>query len=819
MSKRTKKTRIVNAIRRNAAATSKMVEESIMRDVQYAVRTLLKTPGFTVVALVALVLGIGANTAIFSVVSGVLLRPLPFAHPDRLVQLNESDPRNGVGVVTYSDLQDFRKQSTSLETLIVYGNTSKNLQDVSDPERIATTWAERGFFRMLGVEPIAGRTFRDDDPPNVVVLSAGFWKRRFGGDPALIGKKITLDGEGFTAIGVMPDGFQFPYRASQTELWIPWVVPPRYEHNRSYRVDSVAGRLKAGVSVDASRTELHVIAKRLEAQYPDTNRGRDARVTPLSEIVAGSVRAPLLILLGAVGLVLLIACANVANLLLARAAGRTHEVALRSAIGATRGRLVRQFLTESLLLAVAGGLGGLLLAVWGTALLVKLAVWQIPRSGEIGLDWRVFLFLLVVSVGAGVGFGLVPALTASRVNVYSALKDKTRQGSAGRSRLRDGLVVTEIALAFVLLMGAGLMLRTFLHLVSTPTGMVADNVLTLHMTISSPQLSAGAAYGRYVQQLEERIGQIPGVRAAGFIQYLPLQNWGWTGFFSIPGRPVAAVAQPRAELRYVSPGYFRAMGIPIRSGRGFTDGDTADTTRVILINEALARRYFQNENPIGRQTDRGTIAGVVGDVHEAGLGHPALPEIYYAFAQNTAASSDPGVSLVVSTRIPPESVVSDVRKAIHQVNPAQAIFNVKTMQRVIAESLADLKLYLWLLGLFAALALALAVAGVYGVISYTVTARIHEFGIRVALGADSGKVLGLVLWHGGVLVAVGLVLGVAGALGLTRLLKSLLFGVTPTDPATFVIVSIVLALVALTACLVPARRAMRVDPMVALRYE
>jgi len=797
----------------------KMVKVFVMRDVRYAVRTLFKSPGFTVVALVALVLGIGANTAIFSVVSGVLLRPLPFAHPDRLVQLNEADPRNGVTVVSYGDLEDWRKQSASFEASIAYGNTSKSLQDVADPERIATTWAERGFFRMLGVEPVAGRTFREDDPLNVVVLSAGFWKRRFGGDASLIGKKITLDGEGFTVIGVMPDGFQFPYRASQTELWIPWVVPPRYEHNRSYRVDFVAGRLKPGVSLDAARAELHVIAKRLEAQYPESNKGRDARVTPLSEIVAGKVRSPLLILLGAVGLVLLIACANVANLLLARAAGRTHEVALRSALGATRGRLVRQFLTESLLLAIAGGLGGLLLAVWGTALLLKLAVSQIPRFGDIGLDWRVFVFLLAASVASGIGFGLAPALAASRIDVYSGLRDKTRQGSAGRSRVRDGLVVGEIALAFVLLMGAGLMLRTFLHLVSTPTGLVADNVLTLHMTISSPQLSDVTGYGRYVKQLEERIGQIPGVRAAGFIQYLPLQNWGWSGWFSIAGRPVLASAQPRAELRYVSPGYFRAMGIPIRSGRGLTDGDTGDSPRVILINEALSRRYFQNENPIGRQTDRGTIVGVVGDVHQAILGHPALPEIYYPFAQNTAASSDPGVSLVVSTRMPPEGVVSDVRKAIHQVNPAQAIFNVKTMERVIAESLSDLKLYLWLLGLFAALALALAVAGVYGVISYTVTARIHEFGIRVALGADSGNVLGLVLWHGGVLVMMGLVLGVAGALGLTRLLKSLLFGVTPTDPATFVIVSIVLAVVALAACLVPARRAMRVDPMVALRYE
>jgi putative ABC transport system permease protein len=782
-------------------------------DVQFAVRLFLRSPGFAAVTLLTLALGIGANTAIFSVVSGVLLQPLPFAEPDRLVQLNETDPRNGAGAVSYADLQDWRKQNTSFAAMIPYGNVSKNLENVADPERIATVWAGRGLFRMLGVEPIAGRTFRDDDPLNVVVIGAGFWKRRFGGDPALMGRTIALDGESFTVIGVMPESFHFPYRASQNELWIPWEVSPQWANNRSYRVDFLVGRLKPGVTLDAARSELGVIAKGLEVQYPDTNAGRSALITPLSETVAGRVRGALLTLLGAVGLVLLIACANVANLLLARAAARAREVSIRAALGASRSRLIRQFLLESVLLAFAGGLAGLLLAVWGAGLLLKLAVSQIPRASEIGLDWRVFAFLFMLCIGTGIGCGLASALSASQVQIQTGLKQR-------RGRVRDGLVVAEIALAFVLLMGACLLLRTFLHLQNIPTGMVANNVLTLHMTVSRPQLEIPGAYGRYVHQIEERVGQIPDVRAAGFIQYLPLQNSGWFGGFTILGRaPETDARMPRAELRYVSPGYFLALGIPIRRGRAFSDRDTNDAPLVILVNETLARRYFSNEDPVGQRTDRGIIVGVVGDVRQAGLDRPPAPEIYYTFAQNTAASSDPGVTLVVSSTIPPEALVSAVRAAIREVNPNQVIFNIKPMQRVIADSLADLNLYVWLIGLFAALALTLAAAGIYGVISYSVTKRTQEFGIRLALGADAKRLLRLVLSHGAGLAGLGLAVGAAGAFALTRLLKSLLVGVTPTDPATFAAVGILLAAVALIACLIPARRAMRVDPIVALRYE
>ncbi len=765
--------------------------------------------------VITLGLGIGANTAIFSVVSGVLLRPLPFNQASALVQLHEADPRNGIGAVAYPDLVDWREQTTTFESIIAYSNLSKNLQGVDEPERIATVSAERGLFRMLGVEPIQGRTFRDDDPPGVVVIGEGFWKRRFGGDPALIGRKVVLDGEGFTVIGVMPEKFQFPYRASYSELWIPLEVPPQYARNRRYHADFVTGRLKPGKTIDDARNELSIIATRLARQYPDTNAGRTAVVTPLTEEVTGSARKSLLVLLGAVGLVLLIACANVANLLLARAAQRTHEVAVRAALGAGRGRLIRQFLTESVLLAMAGGLAGMLLAMWSKDLLLKIAATEIPRSWEIGLDWRVFAFLLLVCIATGIGFGLAPALAAIRVDVQRGLKEAGTRASAGRrqGRLSDALIVAEIALSFVLLVGAGLLLRTFVHLENTPTGLVAENVLTLRMSVSQVQYPSDDAVSRYYRQIEDRIEQIPGVSAAGFIQLLPLQSWGWDGWFSIIGRPLETGAS--SELRFVSTGYFRALGIPIRRGRPFTDRDDGGRPHVVLINEALARRYFPDADPVGQETDRGTIIGVVADVRDASLGREPQPGDILPLAQHSLR----GMTLVVSGLLPPEMLTNSVGEAMRQVNPNQAVFNIKTMERVVADSLSYLKLDLCLIGLFAGLALVLAAAGIYGVISYAVAARSQEFGIRLALGADGRKLLRLVLGHGSVLIAVGLIVGGGGAIALTRLLTSLLAGVSPLDPATFAASGVLLAAIALMGCLFPARRAMQVDLMIALRSE
>jgi putative ABC transport system permease protein len=567
--------------------------------------------------------------------------------------------------------------------------------------------------------------------------------------------------------------------------------------------------------IDDARNELNVIAAHLASQYPDTNAGRTALVTPLAEEVTGGVRKSLLVLLGAVGLVLLIACANVANLLLARTSVRTHEVAVRSALGAGRGRLIRQFLTESVLLAMSGGLAGMLLAMWGQDLLLNLAAAEIPRSWEIGLDWRVFAFLMVICIATGIGFGVAPALAVTRIDVQRRLNEAGARVSTGRrqGRLSDGLIVAEIALSFVLLVGAGLLLGTFLHLEHTPTGLVMENVLTLRMSVSQVQYPTDDAVSRYYRQIEERIGQIPGVRAAGFIQLLPLQSSGWDGWFSIPGRPLETSAF--SELRFVSPGYFRALGIPIRRGRPFTDRDDSAATHGILVNEALARRYFPNEDPVGRETSRGTIIGVVADVRDIGLGHEPQPEIFSPLARQPYR----GMTLVVSGLLPPEALSGAVRRAIHQLNPSQAVFNIKTMERVVADSLSYLKLDLWLIGLFAGLALLLAAAGVYGVIAYAVAARTQEFGIRLALGADGRKLLALVLGHGSVLIAIGLIVGGGGAVALTRLLKSLLVGMSPLDPTIFAAAGVLLAAIALLGCLVPARRAMKVDPMIALRAE
>ncbi|MGH9660482.1 MAG: ADOP family duplicated permease, partial [Bryobacteraceae bacterium] len=604
---------------------------------------------------------------------------------------------------------------------------------------------------------------------------------------------LTLDGQLFTLIGVMPEGFQFPYRSISTGLWVPWDAPAALRDRPNGRLDAVVARLKPGVATGAAREEL-------SAMEAPSQAGREARIRLLKDVVTGPVRDSLLVLLGAVGMVLLVACVNVANLLAARTAARNREIAIRSALGAGRLRLLRQFLTESLLLAMGGSAAGLAIGVWGSRALANVAAAEIPRVGEIGLDWRVFAFLLAVCVTTGIGFGLGPAMAASRGG-SSALRSRS-----ARSPLRDGLVVVEVALAFVLLAGAGLLLRTFLNLQRTHTGLNAENVLTVHVVVSGARESAA---------IEERVARIPGVRAAGLISLLPLQESGWSGGLTIPGRPVALPT----ELRYVTPGYFRAMGIPLRQGREFSARDGPGVPRVILVNEALARQYFPNEDPVGRATDRGAIIGVVGDVRQASLNTPAIPEVYYSVAQNFAQLRRQGSTLVVRSAAPPESLVGAIRAAVREVSPGQALFRVATMQRVIEESLANPRLYAWLLGLFAAIGTLLAVTGIHGVIAYLVALRTREFGIRMALGADAGSVLRLVLKRGALLVALGLALGLGGAVALTRVLAGVLYGVGSTDPITFVAMAAMLAAVALAACLAPARRAARVDPSVALRCE
>ena len=772
--------------------------ETVLQDLRFTLRSWGRTPGFAIAAIGTLALGIGANTAIFSVVGGVLLRPLPFSNPEQLVQLYEAQPadrlRTGFdGPVVYSDLEQWRAGAKLFGGMVTYKTSSANLQGSGEPEHVATVAAEGGLFGIVGVAALAGRTFDERDPLNVAVASYGLWKGYFGGDPSAIGRTVTLDGQPFTLIGVMPQGIQFPYGASSGAMWIPWDARADLRSRPNGRLDGVLARLKPGVALEAARQEL-------AAMEGPSQAGRQMRIRLLKDVVSGQAKHSLLVLLGAVGMVLLVACVNVANLMLARTASRAREIAIRAALGAGRLRLMRQFLTEGLLLAFCGGLAGLAMGVWGSRILVSIAAAQIPRADDIGMDWRVFTFLLAICGTAGIALGLAPSIAAARGGV-GAIKSRS-VGSA----LRDALVVIEIALAFVLLTGAGLLMRSFLNLQRTNSGVNAENVLTVHVVVSSARESTA---------LEERVARIPGVRAAGLISLLPLQNSDWSGGFFIEGRPELL----QTELRYVTPGYFRAMGIPLRRGREFSPRDDSSVGRVILINETLARQYFPNQDPVGRKTDRGVIIGVVGDVRQVALSSPAKPEIFYTVAQNFAQLRRHGSTLVVRGHGPPEALVGAIRSAIREVSPGQALFRVATMRRVIEDSLAHPRLYAWLLGLFAAMGTLLAAAGIYGVISYLVARRTREFGIRMALGADSAHVLFMVIHRGALLTGLGLVAGISGAILLTRVLRSLLYGVAPLDPPTFIMMAVVLAAAALSACLMPARRAARVNPSVALRSE
>jgi predicted permease len=776
-------------------------------DLRRAFRTLVHHPGFAATAVLSLALGIGANTAIVSVVSGVLLRPLPFPHPDEIVQvsvMNASDPRLPAQYVTGADLTAWRTHARSVRALAAFLVTSRTLQDGVEPERLAVVETQAPLFAALGTHAAIGRTLRDDDAPDAAVISAGLWQRRFSSDPTIVGRRLTLDGQSFIVVGVMPHGFQFPYprgasadlwsldNGASTDVWVPW----SRRLSDQGRVDSVIGRRQHGTSIDAARVELTAIANGLVA-------GRRVNVVPLSDVVAGHVRLPLLVLLGASGLVLLTACANVANLLLARAASRAHETAVRAALGASRWRLVRQHVAEGLLLSGAGGVCGLLVAVAAMPPLVAIAVSYLPRATDIGLDWRVLAVLAGVCLAAGVVFGVVPG---ARVDLERDMKSGER-GNAPHGRVRDGLVVAEVALAFALLVGAGLLLRTFVNLRHAPSGFDAAGVLTAHIAVADADESAA---------IDARVRSIPGVQAAGFVSLLPLQESGWFGRFAIDGRD----GMGSAEFRYVTPGYFRAMGIPITRGRTFTTADRADAALAVVVNDAFVRQYLPDVDPIGRVLhDRGEIVGVVGDVRQVGLDESPVPEIYYPVAQNFAQLSSVGSTLVVRSDQPFPWLADAIRAAVRDVNPHQATFRVEPMTDVVAASMGDRTLYVSLLGIFAIIGTAVAAAGVHAVIAYLVATRTREIGIRLALGATTGDVRRLIMSRGAALVAVGLATGGIAALLLTRFLQGVLFGVTAIDPLTFAGVAALLALVGLAASVGPAERAARVDPALTMRTE
>jgi putative ABC transport system permease protein len=819
--------------------------DRIFQDLRYGARQLKKSPTFTAVAVAALALGLGANAALWTMVRSILLRPLPYARPEQLVLVNETFLPAGWGPASPANFRDWREESHSFSDLVPFVARSRNLAGGTpgaEPERVRAVLVGARLWTALGVPPLLGSAFPPDadrpGAPAVAMLSASLWQRRFGGDRGVIGRPIKLDDEWATVVGVMPDSFQFPPGggtvppgSGATEVWLPLRFTAPEQEVRGNHYVSVVGRLRPGVSPAAAEADLQAIARRYVAAKLE-DEGRSVRVLPLQEAVVRSARPVLLTLTGAVAFVLLIACANVANLLLARAAHRRREVAVRGALGAGRARLVRQFLVESLLLALASGAVGLIVARAGVRLLARFAAADLPRVAEAHLDGGVLGLLFAACLATAVGFGLAPALAASRVDPLEGLTEGAGRGGVGPGhrgrRARSALVVAELALALMLLVGAGLMLRTLWKLEATNPGFVASDVLTLHLAAPARRYAGRMLGSALYRPVLERARALPGVEAAGWIDALPLQNWGINGDFAIEGRPPARAGEkPFAELRTASPGYFAALGVRRLAGRDFTDGDDRSAPRVAVINRELARRYFAGEDPLGRRIGWPeeklwfTIVGVVDDVREARLSRPPAPQWYISYLQ---AENDwmPEMTLVVRSaprRGDSQALVRPLIAAVHEVDREQPVFGVATMERVLADSVADRRLYFALLGLFATLAVALAAAGIYGVMSYLVAERTQEMGMRMALGAGRGDLFLLVVRQATPQIAFGVLLGLAGSFALTRLLSAWLFGVAPTDPSTFAAVTAGLVAVALAAVYLPSRRAARVDPMVALRAE
>jgi predicted permease len=803
----------------------------MIRDIRFAIRNLLQQKTFTLSSLVTLALGIGATTAVFSVISGIVFRPLPFREPERLVQLYGTPASRGEAV---DHLLEFRDQSTSFTAMAGYGISARYLQGPAGVDRVMTVVAERGFFDLLGVQPVAGRTFRVDDTANVAVVSETFWKDRLASLP--IGSTVVLDGQAATIIGIMPEWFQFPYGAAstlggtvsqeRTDMWMPLDPPQDPALRARWRFNYVTARLKPGITIGAADTELGLIGQRLQMQNPDPYGPRGVRIEPLLDtVVSPPIRHVLFLLFAAVGIVLALACVNVTNLSLGRMTLRNREVAVRSAIGASRAHLVQQFLVESLLLSFAGGLVGILIAWAGTAWLKVIAASQLPRVHEIRVDWRVFAFLFATCTVAALLFTLGQAMVAMRTPPSTILQRAGTHFTMGiaQRRLRAGLVIAEVALAFILATGAALLTREIVRLRNTDPGMVTKNVATLHVGHRMISRGRERPFDTDVRQfydIAEQVRQLPDVRAAGFIQALPLQNWGWQANSNdfVRNRDPQPPPFP-IELRYVTPGYFQALGIPLRKGRGFGAGDNRDSPGVIIVNEALAQRYFGSQDPIGLQTTRGVIVGVVGNVRQVHLDRPAAPEVYYPLAQNWSQTSELGMTLVLSTRNRTEASLDAVRRIIRDVNPNLAVFNIKSMDEVVAESLADFTLYLSLIATFAVLAVALALTGTYGVISFTATSRMREFAIRFAVGADTWRVMRLILIEAFMLTALGIALGLCITFVAAPVLTNLPVSVRPPDAATATPIALLIGVIAIAAALFPARRAARPDLVTVLRNE
>jgi putative ABC transport system permease protein len=818
--------------------------EELRQDLRYGARISLKYKGFTLVAVLTLALGIGANTAIFSVVYGVLLKPLPYRDPDRIVTVTLSFPERGIDLLRGGDYLDWREQSQSFAQLAGYLIDSVNLTGDGEAERLTLGRVSSGFFPLLDIEPLLGRHFHPEEDKaggqRVVLLSQGLWRRRFGSDPDIIGKTVTLDGAGFLVVGVMASGIRFPgeeklsglfsrQRAVSVDAWAPLALNAAEEATRKrYELISVIGRLKPYVTMDQAQADLEVVTRRIEQAHPGMYAGAKVSVSGLSEHTVKDARLALRALWGAVTFVLLIVCGNVANLLFARAVARRKELAVRAALGAGRARLMRQLLTESAILSVLGGSLGLLLAWGGVRWLVSLDPDWIPRAKELGINGAALSFTCLISILTAVIAGLPPALLASRTD----LNDELKGGSGAKSSSREGwrlarptLVVVELALTLALLIGAGLMIKSFLRLRGVDKGFQSGNVLTMTIRLSHTKYPPGSAQRlAYCQDLLARLQTLPGVRSAALTTWLPLSGMTGRGVINIEGRPRwESGKEPVVEFNTVSADYFRTMGMQIRAGRAFNADDRADAPRAVIINETLARRFFPGEAPLGKRLDSfdpqapwAAIVGVIADVKHLGLDEEVRPEIYFPFPQ-TPVYTDPIIA--VGAAIEPIRLAAALRSEVAAVDPDQPVYEVMTMERRLADSMALRRNGALLFGVFAAVALIIAAVGVYGVISYSVSQRTHEIGIRMALGAQARDVRTMILRRGLALICIGIAIGLAGAIALSPAMTSLLFEVSGVDPLTIVVIALLLAIVALLACYLPARRATKVDPLVALRNE
>jgi putative ABC transport system permease protein len=805
---------------------------SVLKDLRFAFRSLLKRPGFAAIAVITLALGIGGSTAIFTVVDAALLRGLPYKSPERLVHLWEKTPQDAFSKreFSYPDYQDYQ-QNNVFEGLAAYTGGRVLLSGEGEPESVGGPRVNANFFNVLGVDPILGRTFQagedQQNGPKVVVLSYGLWQRRFGGDTGVVGKTLRINDESFTVIGVLPATFQFALR--NADLFVPYQPTQNQLTRRFMHGTNLIGRLKPGVSEAQAQSDLSVIASRIEQEHNQSHAGTSIRIVPLQEEVIGNVRPILLVLLAAVGFVLLIACANVASLLLTRSLARQKEVAIRSALGASRWRVVRQLLTEAMVLSLLGGAAGLLIAYWGVPALVSALPQNqlnaMPFLKTLGLDAGILGFSFALSLLTGLVFGLAPALQSSRLDLNEVLKEGGRNMSAGAGhRLRSAMVVTEIALAVVLLVGAGLMMKSLLRLLQTNVGFKTDNLLTMTVALPPSKYTENNQLINFSEQIQERVKALPGVSSVGTVDILPL-NGGNTTRFYIDGDPVPPPGKEiEANMRVVSDTYFQTLGVPLLAGRMFDQRDTPDKPGVVLIGKTIADRLFAGRDPVGKllrynalQSAPIEIVGVVGDVKITGLDEAVKPVLYYSYRQNAA----PFANLVVRSNGDPIALTASVRSEVRNLEHDVVILNVNTMDQMIAQTPASFmrRFPALLISIFAIVALLLASIGIYGVVSYSVSQQTHYIGVRMALGASPADILKMILKQGLVLALLGVGIGVFAALGLMRLLRTLLFEVSTNDVAIFSLVASVLFVVSLVACYLPARRATKVDPLVALLYE